>query len=78
MAFLWKFDRSSCRMRRLVLLKFFVVLTSGNSFWNEDLEYGRLNGATIVFLLDSADVSREDRKGDVGVSWVLDVWSRKG
>ena len=28
--------------------------------------------------MDSANVSLEDRKGDVGVIWVLDVLSRKG
>ena len=29
-------------------------------------------------FMDSANVSLEDRKGDVGVIWVLDVLSRKG
>ena len=28
--------------------------------------------------MDSADVSLEDMKKDVGVTWVLGVWSRKG
>ena len=54
MAFLWKFDCSSYRMRHLVFLKFLVVCISGNSFLNEGLEYGRLSGATIVFLLDQS------------------------
>ena len=54
MAFLWKFDCSSYRMRRLVFLKFLVVCISGNSFLNEGLEYGLLSGATIVFLLDQS------------------------
>ena len=36
------------------VLKFLVVCISGNSFLNEGLEYGRLSGATIVFLLDQS------------------------
>ena len=41
MAFLLKFDRSSWRIRRLVLLKFLVVRISGNSFLSNGLEYDR-------------------------------------
>ena len=52
MAFFSKFNCSSWRMRRLVLLKFLVVQISRNSFLNDGLEYGRLSGATVVSLLD--------------------------
>ena len=38
MAFLLKFDCSSWRMRRLVLLKLLVVRISGNSVLNEGLD----------------------------------------
>ena len=52
MAFLLKFDCSSWKLRRLVLLKFLVVRISKNSVLNEGLEYGRLSGAAIICLLD--------------------------
>ena len=52
MAFLSKFNCSSWRMQRLVLLKFLVVRTSGNSFLNDGLEYVRLSGAIVICLLD--------------------------
>ena len=52
MAFHSKFDCSSWKMRRLVLLKFLVVRISGNSFLNDGLEYGRLSGAAVICLLD--------------------------
>ena len=52
MAFLSKFNCSSWRMQRLVLLKFLVVRISGNSFLNDGLEYGRLSGAVVICLLD--------------------------
>ena len=52
MAFLLKFDRSSWRIRRLVLLKFLVVRISGNSFLSNGLEYDRQSGATDVDLLE--------------------------
>ena len=54
MAFLLKFDCSSWRMRRLVLLKLLVVHISGNSVLNEGLEYGRLNSVAVICLLDSS------------------------
>ena len=40
MALLSKFDCSSWRMQHLVLLKFWVVFVSGNSFLSDGLEYG--------------------------------------
>ena len=52
MVFLSKFDCSSWRIQRLVLLKFLVVRIPGNSFLNDGLEYGHLSGTAVVCLLD--------------------------
>ena len=41
-------------MPRLVLLKFLVVRISGSSVLNEGLEYGRLSGSAVIWLLDSS------------------------
>ena len=52
MALFLEFVCSFWRFRRLVLLKFFVVRISGNSFLNEGLAYGRLGDSTNGELLE--------------------------
>ena len=54
MVFLSKFYCSSWKIRHLVLLRFLVACDSGNSFLDNDLQYGRLSGATILGLLESS------------------------
>ena len=52
MALILKLIWSSCRIRRLVFLKFLVVHVSGKSFLNKGLEYDRLGCAFIAKFLE--------------------------